>query len=71
MMYQCCTFTIVLYLLSNIAIYAAICDVFRNIECRTAVTASLGFYFEREMHVELSWQRASTFGMLLRNNLAS
>ncbi len=32
---------------------SVICNIFHLIKYRTAVTASLGFYFEEKMHKEL------------------
>ncbi len=56
---------------TNIMIFAVICDIFHNIAYQAAVTTSWGFYFEKEMHVELRWQRrqhALLFDEVLRSS---
>ncbi len=41
--------------MSNVAIFAVICNIFHNIKYQTAVMAPLDFYFEKKMHAELPW----------------
>lgn len=56
-------------ILSNIVIFAIICNIFHNIKYRIVVMVSSDFYFENKMHAELSWQwrqHASIFGKLAR-----